>query len=204
MLKGHGRYVVGANRHSQSSFLPAPDSRRHLVQGYTSTSPQGSQGTAFGKNITGGVMEKLLGGRSDSAVILDICRDAYYYDPIMGGCADLMCNLPFSDFTLTGVQDSEMLETYMTSLEKIRIKSLLSTVALDYLVDGAFLGVLGYNPAEKIIDSMFPQNVRDAEIKFSPLFGQTPVVDITIDSDTLAFLRDNNPRVKKLVEQMPQ
>ena len=155
------------------------------------------------KNFSAGVLEKLFGRRSTPETLREICRDAYYYDPIMGGCADLMCDLPFSDFSLAGLADREQLETYLTSLEKMRIKSLLPVVALDYLVDGAFLGVLSFDPSDKIFTSMIPQDLNQAEIVQSPVFGHTPLVDIKIPREMQAFLSSSDPRAVKLNKDLP-
>lgn len=204
MLHGHGRYLVAA---TGDKALAAPNATRRYgaIANQSAVSLQGaSVGTAFGKNYTVGILEKIFGRRATSETIREVCRDAYYYDSVMGGCADLMCDLPFSDFSLAGLSDREQLETYLTSLEQMRIKSLLPVIALDYLVDGAFLGVLSFSERDRIFTSMVPQDLNQAELTHSPIFGHTPMVDVKIPREHQLFINSKDPRAEQLTKDLPQ
>ena len=48
----------------------------------------------------------------DDNTLRKLYRDIYNYDGIAGAAVDLMSNLPFSDFSLTGVSDKKILETF--------------------------------------------------------------------------------------------
>ena len=115
-----------------------------------------------------------------------------------------MCDLPFSDFSLAGLSNREQLETYLTSLEQMRVKSLLPVIALDYLVDGAFLGVLSFSERDKIFTSMVPQDLNQAELTYSPIFGHTPMVDVKIPRETQMFINSKDPRAEQLTKDLPQ
>lgn len=161
-------------------------------------------GSAFAKPTSLGVLEGLLPTKNLKKM-REIYRDMYLHDPICGAVIDMISNLPFGPFSLSGVPDTSMLLTYLKSCESIRLQSLLPALTSDYMVNGAFLGVLNYDPSEKIFDSVSPQDINNAELEFIPIFGNTPLVTLVFPQGYASFMsRTGDPRVQKALKWVPK
>jgi hypothetical protein len=116
----------------------------------------------------------------NQVILNQIYRDMYYHDPVCGSAVDIMSNMPFSDFVLNGVKDRKILNKYYDSLNNIRVKSLLPSLSVDYLVHGLFLGTLIYDSSGKKFTGIVPQNIDNVEVQPIPIFGRDPLISLNV------------------------
>lgn len=134
-----------------------------------------------------------------------IYRDLYFHDPICGTCVDIYSTLPFSNFSLTGLPDREMLVKHVDTCEALRVKTLFQALTIDQLVEGAPCGALSYNERKKIIDGYLPFNPDYVEFKWNPMFGQRPLMDVKLGDETRRIFRDtSDPRVTAILSKLPE
>lgn len=86
-------------------------------------------------------------------------REIYYNDSISGSAVDLLSTLPFSDFSLVGLNNEKRLLKFAQSVEKIKARQLMPVLSVDYLVIGTFIGTLNWSERDKYYDAILPQNV---------------------------------------------
>lgn len=129
--------------------------------------------------------------------LVDVYKDIYYYDVVAGTAADLLSTLPFSDFSLRGLE-SKMERPYMESLERLNIHTLLPEISIDYLVFGTFVGSLVFNKDRKIFVDIIPHDFKHCTIKDFPFYGVDPIINVNLPKDIVAVLKEDNDRVNQI------
>lgn len=162
----------------------------------------GMASSAVSPNMDVDVLDGLLSYK-DATVVRRIYRDIYYHDVIAGGAVDIQSTLPFSSFSLTGIDDPKMLKSYHHSIENLSLKSLMPSLTVDYNVMGAFCGVPNFNAQEKVYKTMMPVNLDLCSMTPNPFFNGDPIIDLKFTKDMQKFMNSSDPRAKRIVELMP-
>jgi len=145
----------------------------------------------------------LIGGGEREVRMLS--WDMYLHDPVSGSVVDLVSQLPFGDFSISGVPEIEMLEIYRRCAERLRVKSLMPSLSVSYQVMGAFLGVLSYDEQDRIFDGIMPQSLDNAVITPVPVYGHNPIIDLKISKEIEQVLKlMSDPRAKSFLGQLPK
>jgi len=116
----------------------------------------------------------------DPYSLIRIAREMLDNDSVAGAVAESIAGALFGNFALASVPDKEHLKPYTTSLDRIRVKTLLPSMALGYLVDGTWLATGVFDSKSKAYSAIMPQDMLHANIYPVPFFGATPVVDVSI------------------------
>lgn len=177
----------------------------------TTSSSAGGMSTMFGGNVSAssilpttvymGVLEGIL-GKDDWYTKHKIYRDIYTYD-IAGAVVDIIATLPFSGFTLVGVDDSEVLKTYLDTIDDLNLPKMLPSITTDYLVMGAFVGSLGWDKSKNKFTTMVPQDLDYCEIYDMGISGVDPVIDAELPEHYRDILQHSGPRFERLKKQLP-
>ena len=131
-------------------------------------------------------------------------RDIYYHDVIAGSAVDLHAILPFSNFTLSGIKDRDVMDKYHRSVESLHLKSTLPAISRDYMVMGAFIGSTTFDSSQKVFTGLMPQNIDFTSIVEVPLAGIDPLINLRIPDNLIRLLKDTkDPRVANIVENLP-
>lgn len=125
-----------------------------------------------------------------------IYRDMYYYDVICGGAADMTSTLPFSDFSLVGLED-EKLQKFYDSVDRLNLKTVFPEFSLGYLVDGVYLGTLVYSNQMKIFTDILPYDIQDCRFDEMPFSSQEAVATVKQNEQLRNFLTSDDPVVKR-------
>lgn len=137
--------------------------------------------------------------------VLGLAREIYLEDPVSGSVVDIMSTMPFGEFSLSGVPDPTLLEPYLQSLERLRIKTLLPSLSTTYMVDGAHLSTLVFNESEKIFDGIIPLDLMYATAKSVPFFGVPPLIDMRMNGgDVMQRAGLNDPRMERYLKYLPK
>jgi hypothetical protein len=128
-------------------------------------------------------------------------QDIYNYDTIAGAAVDLMAAMPFSDFTLSGVQD-DRLDTYIKATERLNLKTFFPEMTVDYLVMGHMIGTLVYSAKDKAFTDLLTFNPMNAELTPVPMRSRDPIIKIKQSDDLKKFLTSQDERVISLRRSM--
>lgn len=127
--------------------------------------------------------------------IREIARDIYDFDPICGMYTDIVSEMPFSDFELSGLPDKEITNKYADALQSMNIKGMFPEITRDYLIDGVFIGNVYDNPANNDY-SMMTIDINACDIKQLPFTGVDPLINVRIPQSYTNMLRDPDPRMQ--------
>lgn len=211
MLNNLGKYTFRTTANGNGSLTnrnSGTDSNRRYSS-IANSMPSPSGGSSMNSNVIGltNVNINLLDGiiSQDEISLRRIFRDMYYHDNIAGAYADLLSNMPFSDFSLSGVKDVRRLRKYQQSVENLSLKTLLPNLSIDYLALGIHVSMLEFNDEEKLYSGIFPLNIDDLNMKRVPLYDVDPLIDYKLPADLKASLTDlKDPRLKKYQKFVPQ
>lgn len=131
-------------------------------------------------------------------------REMFEYDPTSGAAVDMLSTLPFSDFSLIGMNDEKRLSKYVQSVERMRIKTQLPVMATDYFVFGAHISVMNWDEQYKIYDALLPQNIDFLDIQSVPVAGSDPLIKLTFPPEVQQLLKNKDARVKEILDRVPE
>ena len=148
-------------------------------------------GTTFsgygGANLSSSLLDEFF-DVSNKAALQALYSDIYYNDHVCGSAVDLRANLPWSDFTLVGADDSQ-LEVYMDSVEALNLMRGHTELSVDQMVSGAFVGTLVYNKEIKpkgFVD-ILPYRFEDCDVQPVPLYSRPPILRLKVPKDLRDF-----------------
>lgn len=199
--------ITGVQKNSPNRSMmgaKAPKNQETALYGYgagqrntISMSAIGGRGQTIDKMLTG-----LLNDQHDH-LLRDIYKDIYEYDAVGGSACDLMSTLPFSDFSLGGL-DEVKLARYQSSIDRLNIRSLAPEITLEYLVMGAFLGTLVYRKEAKAFTDIIPHSLNEATITEMPFYSLEPVIDVKANQKVKDFLSSDETYIVKYRNSLNQ
>ncbi len=140
-----------------------------------------------------GVLEDFLDDTSNIS-LNNLYREIYLYDSVSGPTVDLMSNLPWSGYNLTGISDPKILKIFENSLSELDLVSLLIQSSVSYLVIGQLIGSLIFNEKKGIFTDVVMHNPDECEVSPIPLRGYDPKIDLRVSQEMKKFLRSTDPR----------
>lgn len=128
----------------------------------------------FGAGTQYRTFDAFLPDNSEETLI-PFYRDIYYYDAVGGSAVDMTSTFPFSDWTLTGI-DNKFLSVYSETLARLNMRTLLPEMLLSYLVDGDFIGTLIYDPGIKNFYDIMIHDRVFCQVIPSPFYSMDPII----------------------------
>ncbi len=138
----------------------------------------------------------------NEAALRKMYMDIYHYDAVGGSACDLMSEMPFSDFSLTGLEDDD-LKVYEESLEKLSLRNQLPLISRDYLVNGLFCSTLLFDNKQKSFYDSIPFQPGQIEVIGTPLYSRDPLIKVRPDADMKKFFQSQDPYLDKLRASLP-
>ena len=178
MLKGLGKYRVqgrvnGVKKLSVvSGMVPQP-----------SNSAGGAQ-TQMSSTL-GQFMKPLLDGMVDtnnSAGMRAMYEDIYYHDAVCGTAVDLISQITFSPYSLSGLPSQQMTDTYADSCEALQTPTLFPELTVDYLVKGEAISGFNFDNDKGRVTSIMPYDPNNCTITPVPIYGRDPIIDLQVPS----------------------
>lgn len=222
MLRGYNQYTVRASVKGNKLLTPRPVPQRNFA---ATASKKFNVESAFGDSSMNGMATggsyQLTGGNlvtphlyntlsgflpdedTNQPLYHKLYKDLYNYDTICGATVDLKANLPFSNFTITGVSDENRLQKYLKSVENIYITKQLPSIAVDYLAIGAYLGSLSLDEEENVFKTLMSHDIDEATFKWVPFAGMDPIIDVNLSGELKTLLNDKDPRINYVREMLP-
>lgn len=130
-------------------------------------------------------------------------KDIYLYDPIGGSAVDMGSSLPFSDFSLHGL-DSEKLDIFQSSIERLDMKNKNSMIYANRQVYGEFISTLVYNKRDKMFVDMLEHDLNHCTMQYLPFSSMEPSITVKSDSETNKFLNSNEEHLVKMRKHIPE
>jgi hypothetical protein len=152
-------------------------------------------------DVLKGAVESII--PTDPKALNELNRKIYQYDSVSGAAVDLMAMLPFSDMSLSGVTDPQILQVYQDSITHLDIQTLMPQLAIEYMVIGKLIGSLIFNDTLGIFTDVIIQDPDACLIENIPLQGYDPKIDVKIPKEFRKFLLSKDPRDKAARAEMP-
>jgi hypothetical protein len=139
----------------------------------------------------------------DSTSLMYFYRDIYMHDNTAGSAVDIQSVFPFSDWELTGLEDSET-QIFNTALARLNIQELLPQISIAYLTDGFYAGSLIYDAQAKNFMDILTHDALQCGISPSPLNNVDPTIRVSVSGPTLRFLDSATDYARAYVKTMPR
>jgi hypothetical protein len=230
MLKGHGRYGITASSSTpirrglegssapmavMASMQDAKNSKRMKEVASDSASsgaPSNTSVRSLSMNFQLPSMEGLVPpGRKHR---MEICRDIFEFDTVCGAAVELMSNLPFSGFTLSGINDRKILGTFVKSVENARLPTIFPYLSRDFLVDGAMAGTFEFDKSRGIYNNLITHNGLDLEVQDVPIYGMDPLLTLNLPKAIADIIQMStgkggatkgaDPRLSNVMKNLPE
>lgn len=130
-------------------------------------------------------------------------RDCYHFDSVAGATVDIMSVFPFSDWSLVGLEQEET-SVYADNLSRLNVRSLMGEISNAYLVDGAFIGSLIYDPVQKVFQDILVHDRLNCQISLRPFFGVDPVITANSAANLSSFMNSGSPYVDEVLRSYPR
>lgn len=140
---------------------------------------------------------------ADDSQLGTMLRDIWHYDNVGGSAVDLQCGLAFSDWTLSGVP-TEIAATYNDCMARLNMRVMLPQISRNYLVDGAFLGSLLYEPKTRTFQDVLIHDRFNATISPQPFFSMDPTVVVNSASNLQQFFSAYSPYAEEALKGYPR
>lgn len=147
------------------------------------------------------VLEGVVTDTSERALNA-LYREIYIYDTVAGPAVDLMSTLPWSNFTLQGIDDKKVLQIYQDSLEELDIINLMIQATVSYQTLGKLIGSLIFNDTKGIFTDLIVHNPDDCEVIPIPLRGYDPKINLKISPEFKKFLKSKDPRDREAISEI--
>lgn len=176
-----------------------------LILGGQGVTPQGAISAPGGirtpstiRNQTGNPL--LDNSLIDSWIPLDnmglhqLWRRIYLRDPIAGPAVDFWRELPWSDYTLTGIEDRSQLKVYEDCLNALKIQNWLPDISSEFLALGKVCIHFLWNADKGYWDDLIIHNPDHIEVAKSPVINAPIKVDLKPTDEHLNFVNSTDPR----------
>lgn len=127
--------------------------------------------------------------------------DIYQYDNVAGAAVDAYAQIPFSSYSLDGLPDKQ-LEPFKRTCERLNIEELMPSLVVDYMVQGAFIGPMLYNPTDRIFTDIYIVRPEECDFTVLPFFKQDPIIELKIPERLRKFVASKHPRALASIERM--
>lgn len=150
----------------------------------------GSMGQPSVFSMSGGGISAAMEGLvpKEPNKLHELYRAIYKWDSVSGAACDLTAMIPFSDFSLAGVNDSAILHIYEDSLNHLDLRTNIAPLVVEYLTIGQVVGSLVFNESQGIFTDLIVQEISNCKLEQIPLQGYDPKIDLTVPSSFRKFL----------------
>lgn len=135
-------------------------------------------------------------------ILYALYRDIYYNDPVGGSAVDLFSSLPFGDFSMGGIDDPKIQQSFEENVERIGAKTLIPEMSVDQLVLGMHCSSLLYNKERRVFVDVMPYSPENLNVQTLPFYSQEPIITASFPEhykQALSLPSDRITRLKKLI-----
>lgn len=128
----------------------------------------------------------------------------YKMDPLVGTCIDMIGELVWSEFKLTGEGvDGEVKARMEEMCEETQFRAVLPFLVKEFLVVGEACPHLYWDEDKKLWTHIALHNPDQLEIIYSPFVKMDPVAEFVPDDRLRQVVTSPNPQLRRIREMMP-
>lgn len=173
---------------------------------YTATASDGFNSSRYAPNSE--TLDKIglvddITPKTDQA-LMQLCKMMYDRDAVAGPATDLISTLPWSDWSLYGIKDPEIMRIYETAMEEFDPEINMPLITREYLMYGRFSASMVYNSNEGSWGKIIPHDQMFVDITPVPIHGLDPLLDLRATPEMKACLESRDPRMKAMHGFLPE
>ena len=123
-----------------------------------------------------------------------IWRRIYLQDPVAGPAVELYKEMPWSDFTLTGIKDKHILQLYSDALNAINITAQLPEMSAEFITMGKVIGHLHMDESKGYYSKLIVHDPDWIKVTPIPIPGFQPKLDIIPTPQMRRWASSEDPR----------
>lgn len=140
--------------------------------------------------------------KGDNALIT-MFNNIYREDAVAGSATDLIATLPWSDWTLSGVDDPAIMRIYEEAMEKFNPEVTMPDISRDFLKLGRVILSLVFNQDNQTWDNFIAVDPMFCDIIPVPISGFDPLINMRTSPEMQALLASKDPRAKLPLASLP-
>lgn len=133
-----------------------------------------------------------------------VFRRIYLEDPVAGPAVELYKDMPWSEFSLVGVQDPEILRFYLDALNAINATQLLPDITKEFLVMGKVIGHMLMDEQKGYFTRVIIHDPDHIRVNPSPIPGFPPKLDILPSPSLRQVMFSEDVRDQAVQQQLRQ
>lgn len=133
-----------------------------------------------------------------------IWREIYKRDATVSIATDMYAELPWSNFSLTGVDDPEIKKIYEDMFSNINLVPKLSEFTKDYLITGEFIPHAIFDASKGIWERVISLNPDYIKAEGIGLLLDQPLLWLRPTPEIKRLINATDPRVRKLQKLLPK
>jgi hypothetical protein len=141
--------------------------------------------------------------KSDVA-LMQLCEMIYQNDAVAGPSTDLISTLPWSDWSLSGIDDPAIMRIYEDAMEAFAPEESMPELTREYLMYGRFISSLLYDGEQGTWRGIIPHNPKYVTITPVPIRGFDPLLDLAASPEMKVFLDSKDKRLAIAKGMMPE
>ena len=139
----------------------------------------------------------------DAAGLDLLYRRIYLRDPTLGPGIDIIRSLPWSDFTLEGIDDTEIKKIYEECMSSLNPLLLMPDLTHEFLTLGRSISSLIFDQRRGIFSGVVPHDPDFVRVTPLPVYGHDPLCDFTLSPGFKKFLQNPDPRAVDARKSLP-
>lgn len=139
----------------------------------------------------------------DAAGLNQMFSLMYNRDPYAGAVVDIIADLIWDDFELTGIEDQEIKKVYYDCLTNMNIVSALPGITKEFLVLGRSINSMIWDKSRGIFTDLISHDQSFVRITPIPVYGFDPKLDLIASPGLRKFLESNDARDLDAKQALP-
>lgn len=140
----------------------------------------------------------------DASGLDQMFRLMYHRDHIAGTIVDLLSEIIWSEYDLSGVKDPTILKIYQDTLNALDLTSLLPDMTREYLVLGRSISSMIFDEQRGIFRDIVSHDPSLVRLTPIPLKGFDPKIDLFPSPALRAFVESADPRDSDAKKMLPE
>jgi hypothetical protein len=131
-------------------------------------------------------------------------RMFYKLDPVVGTVLDMICDLPWGEFTLSGPEiDGSIKSAMETAVQETDLLAKLPYLLREFFVTGEAIPHLYFDSSNGIWNHLHLHNPDQIEVLHAPFIPMEPVMQFKPDPDLRKVVVSQDPMIQEVRAQMP-
>lgn len=190
---------------------PAVASYRSLADTQSPGPGFGSSNSGFGTNRYSPNTEQLdrvsllddITPKSDVA-LMSLFEMIYEKDAVAGPATRIISELPWSDWSLSGIDDPAIMRIYEDAMETFDPITLMPELTREYLLYGRFISSLLYDESQATWTNVINHNPKYCTITPVPIRGFDPLIDLSPSPEMQVLLASKDRRFDRAKQAIPE